>query len=86
MPKTPPGQLAYEAYWHSSAHGRVPVAWKNLLPHWQAQWEAAAQAVLTMQEPAPTMTPAQAMEEIRRLVGHYFAGVDVETYIQELRR
>jgi hypothetical protein len=45
-----PGQLCYQAYWRSSAHGRVPVAWPKLLPHWQAQWEAAAQAVLAIRE------------------------------------
>jgi hypothetical protein len=50
MPDATPGQRCYEAWWRSSAYGRVPVAWKKLEPHWQAQWEAAAQAVLAMRE------------------------------------
>src|SRR5262249_2555467 len=42
--------------------------------------------VALLNGPMPdTKTPAQAMDELRGLVGHYFDGVDAEEYVRKLR-
>lgn len=48
MSSPTPGHIAYDAYW---PHACVP--WYTLHPHWQAAWEAAAQAVLDHAALAP---------------------------------
>jgi hypothetical protein len=54
MDDTPtPGQVVYEAYWRSEA-GKVPFAWETLTPRAQQPWDAAAQAVLAIQEEEKT--------------------------------
>ena len=47
MPETPtPGQICYEAWWHSIAPDFPHGLWADVLPQYQAAWEAAAQHVL----------------------------------------
>jgi hypothetical protein len=85
MTDTPtPGQVAYEAFIcvDGLPHWRT---WNELRRVEKARWDAAAQAVLAMQAPVPTMTPAHAIEELRRLVGQYYAGVDVDASMARVR-
>ena len=84
-PRTP-GQIAYEAYWQvrkTDGHKHYPPPFDWLPAITRQSWEAAAQAVLT--PPISTMSPAQGMEELRRLVGQYWAGVDVDAYMDAVR-
>jgi hypothetical protein len=51
-----PGQIAYEAYWRAFAPQFGPTymhPWGQVHPQNQAAWDAAAQAVLAMQEEQP---------------------------------
>ena len=50
MPETTPGQIAYEAFWVNDLPNFRGDAWDTMHPLTQARWEAAAQAVLAMQE------------------------------------
>jgi hypothetical protein len=83
------GEIAYAAYMAVHlAQDKIPaLAWgyAMLEPHERAGWEAAAQAVRAMQTPAPTLTPTQAIEALRALVGHYFADVDVDAFMASVR-
>jgi hypothetical protein len=89
MPDTPtPGQIAYEGFWQVHAtdgHIHLGVPFARLPAITRQSWEAAAQAVLAMQTPAPTLTPTQAIEALRRLVGHYFAEMDVDAFVASVR-
>ena len=51
MAETPtPGQVAHATYWLTFA-GRPPtLPWAQLIPENRAAWEAAAQAVLALQQ------------------------------------
>ena len=51
MPDTPtPGEVAYEAFWARDLPDFRGDAWGTMDHLTQARWEAAAQAVLAMQE------------------------------------
>jgi hypothetical protein len=66
------------------------LAWRFVETKDRIAWEAAAQAVLAdalrqVMPPTGTLTPLQWVEEMRRLVGQYWAGVDVDAYVASVR-
>lgn len=54
MPSPTPGEMAYQAWWQRFSDGTqappLHEAWAQVSPQAQQAWEAAAQAVLAMQE------------------------------------
>lgn len=53
----PPGQVAYEAFWHRVTPELRGDPWHTLPPPDQVRWEAAAQAVLAWQAPQQEAPP-----------------------------
>jgi hypothetical protein len=91
MSNTPtPGLAAYVGFWGSRGPN-FRDEWPRLPLSTKARWEAAAQAVLaqcTPQEDAPTgtLTHTECLEELRRLVGHFYAGMDALMYQTRVRQ
>lgn len=70
MPDAPtPGEIAYETYWGTWNDGLPPaLPWDQIIPDNKRAWEAAAQAVVAMQEEAQPGRDTPITDQLRAIL------------------